>query len=66
MNSTIVTAVVRHLLTAVGGGFFAAWGISGSTMEAVIGAVSTLAGVAWSIYDKRKQQPAVEQQPENT
>lgn len=54
MNPTIVTAVVRHLLTAVGGGFFASFGITGSTMEAVVGAVSTLIGVAWSIYDKKK------------
>lgn len=62
MNSTIVTAVVRHLLTAVGGGFFAAWGVSGTSMDAIIGAVSTLIGVAWSIYDKRDQKVAVEQQ----
>ncbi len=58
MNQTIVTAVVRHLLTAVGGGFLASFGLSGTTLEAVIGAVSTLIGVAWSIYDKRnKNQP---------
>jgi len=54
MNSVIVQALVRHLLTVVGGGFFASFGISGSTLEAVVGAVSTLAGVAWSIYDKQK------------
>jgi hypothetical protein len=55
MNATIVQALVRHLLTAVGGGFLAGFGITGGTLEAVIGAVSTLAGVAWSVYDKRKQ-----------
>lgn len=54
MNPVIVQAVVRHLLTVVGGGFFASFGISGSTLDAVVGAVSTLAGVAWSIYDKKK------------
>lgn len=55
MNAMIVQAVVRHLLTAVGGGFFATYGITGSTLEAVVGAVATLAGVAWSIYDKRRK-----------
>lgn len=65
MNPMIVQAVVRHLLTAVGGGFFATYGISGSTLEAVVGAVSTLAGVAWSIYDKRKNQQPVANQPAN-
>ena len=66
MNSVVIQAVVRHLLTAVGGGFFAAYGISGSSFEALVGAVSTLAGLAWSLYDKRKQQPAVEQQADST
>jgi hypothetical protein len=54
MNATMVSALARHLLTAVGGGFLAGFGITGSTLEAVVGAVSTLVGVAWSIYDKKK------------
>jgi hypothetical protein len=54
MNATIIQAIVRHLLTTVGGGFLMSFGISGGTLEAVVGAVSTLAGVAWSVYDKRK------------
>lgn len=53
MNATIVQAIVRHLLTTVGGGFLVSFGLSGATLEAVIGALSTLAGVAWSLYDKR-------------
>ena len=53
MNATIVQAIVRHLLTTVGGGFLMSFGITGGTLEAVVGAVSTLAGVAWSLYDKR-------------
>lgn len=61
MNATIVQAIVRHLLTTVGGGFLVSFGLAGATLDAVVGAVSTLAGVAWSIYDKRKQQTAVEQ-----
>lgn len=54
MNATVVQAIVRHLLTTVGGGFLMSFGITGGTLEAVVGAVSTLAGVAWSVYDKRR------------
>ena len=55
MNATIVQAIARHLLTTVGGGFLMSFGLSGTALEAVIGALSTLAGVAWSLYDKRRQ-----------
>ena len=61
MNAPLVQALVRHLLTTVGGGFLMSFGITGGTLEAVVGAVSTLAGVAWSLYDKRRQQPDVNQ-----
>jgi threonine/homoserine efflux transporter RhtA len=65
MNATIVQAIVRHLLTTVGGGFLMSFGLTGGTLDAVVGALSTLAGVAWSLYDKRGQQSAVQQQPNN-
>jgi threonine/homoserine efflux transporter RhtA len=55
MNSAIISAIVRHLLTVAGGGFLASWGMDGSTVDAIAGAVATLAGVAWSVYDKRQQ-----------
>ena len=54
MNATIVTAVVRHLLTAAGGGFAVAWGLDGDTWQGIVGALSTLAGLVWSIMDKRR------------
>lgn len=54
MNAVVIASLVRHLLTAVGGGFFAAWGLDGETVNAAVGAAATLAGVAWSVYDKRK------------
>ena len=57
INATIIQAIVRHLLTTVGGGFLMSFGITGGTLDAGVGAISTLAGVAWSLYDKR-QQPA--------
>jgi hypothetical protein len=54
MNSVIVSSLVRHILTAAGGGFFVAWGLDGETTNAVVGSVATLAGVAWSVWDKKK------------
>lgn len=62
MNATIVQAIVRHLLTTVGGSFLMSFGLTGGTLDAVVGAVSTLVGVAWSLYDKRSQKQP-EQQP---
>lgn len=55
MNATIIQAIVRHLLTTVGGSFLMSFGLTGGTLDAVVGALSTLAGVAWSVYDKQKQ-----------
>lgn len=57
MNPTIIQAIVRHLLTTVGGGFLTSFGLTGGMLDAVIGAVSTLAGVAWSLYDKKQNSP---------
>jgi hypothetical protein len=54
VNATIIQAIVRHLMTTVGGGFLVSFGITGTTLDAVVGAVTTLAGVAWSVYDKRR------------
>lgn len=54
MNATIVTAVARHILTAVGGGLAVSWGIDGDTWQGVVGALSTLAGLGWSIFDKKR------------
>lgn len=56
MNDAIVSAIVRHLLTTVGGGFLMSFGITGTALDAVVGAVSTLVGVAWSLYDKKQNQ----------
>jgi hypothetical protein len=53
MNPIIVASLTRHILTAIGGGFFAAWGLDGEAVNAVVGAVATLAGIAWSVWDKK-------------
>ena len=53
MNAMIIQALVRHLLTALAGGFAVKYGVDGETMNALIGGGAALAGVGWSVYDKR-------------
>jgi hypothetical protein len=55
MTSSVIQALVRHLLTAVAGGFAVKYGIDGATMDVIIGGAAAAAGVAWSVYDKAKK-----------
>mgnify|MGYP001811022370 CR=1 FL=1 len=53
-----VLSFVRHLLT-FGGGFAIAKGwVDTGTLELAVGAVVTLAGVVWGIFDKANK-PAI-------
>lgn len=54
MNATIVQALVRHILTALAGGFAVKYGIDGGTLDAIVGGAAAAAGVGWSILDKRR------------
>ena len=56
MNPVLIQALVRHILTAVAGGFAVKYGIDGTTLDAIIGGAAAAAGVGWSIYDKKKGQ----------
>lgn len=53
MNAAIVQALVRHILTAVAGGYALKYGVDGGTMDAIIGGAAAAAGVGWSVFDKR-------------
>lgn len=54
MNATIVQALVRHILTAVAGGFAVKYGVDGGTLDAIIGGAAAAAGVGWSVWDKKR------------
>lgn len=54
MNAVIIQALVRHILTAVAGGFAVRYGVDGGTMDAIIGGAAAAAGVGWSVWDKRR------------
>lgn len=53
MNSAIFFKIVRHLLTAFGGVGIA----TDSNVKEVAGAISFLAGIAWSIWEARRANP---------
>jgi len=55
MNATIIQALVRHLLTALAGGFAVKYGVDGGTMDAIISGASAAAGLGWSLWDKRQK-----------
>ena len=55
MNATMVTAIARHVLTTVGGAYAMKYGVDGATLDAIIGGASALAGVVWSVWDKRQR-----------
>lgn len=54
MSATIIQALVRHILTAAGGGFAVKFSIDGATMDAIIAGAAAAAGVVWSVWDKRR------------
>lgn len=53
MNPVLVQAVVRHILTAVAGGFAVKYGVDGGAMDAIVSGLTAAIGVGWSIYEKR-------------
>lgn len=54
MNPIILSALIRHILTALAGGMAVKYGVDGATMDAIVGGVAAAAGVGWSVYDKKK------------
>lgn len=55
MTATMIQALVRHLLTALAGGFAVKYGVDGGTMDAIISGASAAAGLGWSVWDKRQK-----------
>lgn len=52
MKTDIILGLVRHLLTIVGGYYVSKGQIDQSSLDTVIGAVTGIAGVAWSVKHK--------------
>ena len=52
-----VIALLRHLLTFIGGTLVAKGIIDAATLTEIIGSVITLLSVGWMALDKSKEQP---------
>jgi hypothetical protein len=48
-----ISALIRHVMTAAGGALVAGGYMTSDQWATVVGAISILAGVAWSIISKR-------------
>lgn len=59
MNWATLQGFVRHLLTFGGGFLVANDTIDASQLDTAVGALVALAGVVWSVFDKKKA-PAVQ------
>lgn len=56
MTTVLIQLLVRHILTAIAGGYAVKYGVDGGTLDAIIGGAAAAAGVGWSIYDKKKDE----------
>jgi hypothetical protein len=52
MKADIVLGLVRHILTLIGGYYVSKGQVDQSSVDTVIGAVTGIAGVAWSVKHK--------------
>jgi hypothetical protein len=55
MTPEIVGAIVRHILTAVGGYFVSKGVVDHGAVEAIIGGVVAAIGLGWSLIAKLKK-----------
>jgi hypothetical protein len=54
MNKDMILGLARHILTTLGGVLAGKGVIGASDVEIAVGAVVALAGVIWSVVDKKK------------
>ncbi len=55
MNQEMVLGIVRHVLTIAGGAAASAGVVTEADIPVLVGALTALAGVAWSIIAKRRK-----------
>lgn len=53
MNATMISALVRHLLTGIAGALAARYSVDGAAVDAIVSGLAAAAGVVWSAWDKR-------------
>jgi hypothetical protein len=55
MSKDVILSVVRHVLTGAGALISSNGLATSGEVETGVGALVTLIGIAWAIYDKRKK-----------
>ena len=60
---TTVVRMLRPILTALGAGAVANGDLSAGDLDAIIGAIVTLATIGWSVYEKMQEQRAAPAPP---
>lgn len=53
--SSMLMGIIRHVLTALGGGLVASGDLDPQSLEVAVGAGMTLIGLLWSLIEKRKR-----------
>jgi len=60
MNQNQILGIARHILTFVGGFLVVRGKIDESTLTEIVGSVITLAGLVWSVVDKKEKKDGSE------
>ena len=60
MNKNQILGIARHILTFVGGFLVVRGTIDESTLTEIVGSVITLAGLVWSVIDKKEKKDGSE------
>jgi hypothetical protein len=50
----IILGILRHALTSAGGAIVATGYLTGGDYDSAVGALLTLVGIAWSVFEKRQ------------
>ena len=59
MTQDEILGIIRHLLTALGGVLVTKGYVDGAGLDTIVGALVAVAGVAWSVYQKRQAAKAL-------
>lgn len=59
MNQDLVTAFLRHILTAVGAALAAKYSIDGDVVATIVAGLASAGGLGWSMVEKTKRRRKV-------
>jgi hypothetical protein len=60
MDSENVQAIIRQVLTALGGGLVASGTMTDGQLQSIVGGIAVAAGLGWSLWNKRQHKAEVQ------